>query len=336
MAAESSSVVEEPTGRTIDGTPWEEPRPPHLPDALTRVSPLLIPFVLLAGLQADAAWLDWVRQGDLRGPNALELIVMQWLPGVCVSLLGAALFYRHPDAHRRLPMLTMGVVLLALAALVVAIDPIDQALMNAAPVDAENIDSAFLWHGIYAAAITVVNIFGLVYVARGLAGARRFGDVMSGRAVGIALIALVAVASVVSLVPYFTTPEAAELLTPVNVVSLVLAKIETLAWIYLLVIAFGGWLAGERPRIGWLLVALAAVIEVFFLLVLVVSGLVDLSQGGFFLRMLTWLGIAKFGFLLAAFALGLPSTAPVSPSDEPAPAPTADPQAATRSDSAAG
>jgi hypothetical protein len=98
-----------------------------------------------------------------------------------------------------------------------------------------------------------------------------------------------------------------------------------LAWIYLFAIAFRGWLARERPPIGWLLVALASVVEVFFLLVLVASGFVDLSQGGFFLSVLSWLGIARWVFLLAAFALGLP-----------APAATGDPQAATRSGSGAG
>ena len=28
----------EPTGHTIDGTPWEEPRPPHLPDPVVHVA----------------------------------------------------------------------------------------------------------------------------------------------------------------------------------------------------------------------------------------------------------------------------------------------------------
>jgi hypothetical protein len=327
-------VSNEPTGRTIDGTPWEEPRPPHLPDALTRVSPWVFPFLLLAGIQVTAAWLDWAGQGDLRYPNALEFIVWQWLPGVCASLIGAAFFYRHPDAHRRLPMLTMGVVLLAVAALV-AIDPIDQALMNAAPVDEANIESAFLWHGIYGAAITVVSIFGLLYVARGLAGARRFVDVMSGRAVGIALIALVAVASVVSLAPYFTTPDAAELLTPVNVVNLMLAKIDTLAWIYLFVVAFGGWLAGERPRIGWLLVALAAGIEVALQVLIAGTWLTDVSAGGsVVLQIISLAAVTIWVLLLFAFVAGLPFMAPAAEGSESAA--MTDPTASTTRDSAAG
>ena len=324
----------EPTGRTIDGIPWEEPRPPHLPDALTRVSPWVMPFVLLAGVQVVAAWLDWAAQGDLRDPNAVELIVVQWLPGVCASLLGAALFYRHPDAHRRLPMLVVGVVLLTLAALVrLASDPVGEALVAAAPPDDEG--WIFASYGIYSAAITVVSIFGVVFMARGLAGARRFADVVSGRVLGIVAVAVVAVASLVSLVWVFGQYDR-ELLTPINVVSLVLAKIDALAWAYLLVIAFGGWLAGERPRIGWLLVALAAIIDLIFLLVLAANGLVDLSGGGFLLLMLSWLGIARWVFLLAAFALGLPSMEAVTVSDEPEAAPTADLPAATTPDFGAG
>lgn len=329
----------EPTGHTIDGIPWEEPRPPHLPDTLTRVSRWVVPFVLLAAVQVNAAWLDWAVQGDLRDPNAVELIVVQWLPGVCASLLGAALFYRHPDAHRRLPMLVVGAVLLNVVALMrLGSDPLNRALADATPASADGFGFVFFWSGIYGAAITVVGIFAALYIARALAGARRVADVVSGRVLGIALIALVAVASVVSLAPYLTLPDAsrAEVLTPVNVLDLILAKIDTLAWAYLFVIAFGGWIAGERPRIGWLLVALGAVIDVIFLVVLVVSGLIDLSGGGFLLLMLTWLGIARWVFLLAAFALGLPSTEGATVSDEPAPTVTGGPQAATRSGSGAG
>ena len=315
--------------------PWEEPRPPHLPDAVTRVSPWVLPFVLLAAVQVVAAWLDWAAQGDLRGPNAVELIVVQWLPGVCASLVGAALFYRHPDAHRRLPMLVVGVVLLALAALLrLATDPVADALMAAGPLEDQG--WFFASYGIYGAVISVVSIFALVYMARGLAGARRFADVVSGRALALVAVAVVAIASVVSLASIVGQADAAAILTPINIVSLALSKIDALAWAYLFVVAFGGWLAGERPRIAWLLAALAAVVDVAFLIVLAASGFVDLSGAGSALLVLTWLGLAGWVFLLAAFVLGLPSMAPVSETDRPAPPVTADPLAATRSGSGAG
>ena len=149
--------------------------------------------------------------------------------------------------------------------------------MAAAPPDDE--DWIFTSYGIYSAAATVVSIFGVVYVARGLAGARRSADVVSGRVLGIVAVAVVAVASLVSLA-WAIAQFDSEFFTPINVVALILGKIDALAWAYLFVVAFGGWLAGERPRIGWLLVALAAIIDVFFLVVLAANGFVDLSGGG--------------------------------------------------------
>ncbi len=32
----ADQLPDEPTGTTIDGTPWDEARPPHLPDTVTR------------------------------------------------------------------------------------------------------------------------------------------------------------------------------------------------------------------------------------------------------------------------------------------------------------
>ena len=105
-------MTDQPTAETIDITPWEEPRPPHLPDAVTTVSPWVFLFVLLAVLQVIAGWLEWKAQGDLGDPTYGASIALGVVQAACVSLLGAALFLRHPDAHRRLPMLVVGVVLL--------------------------------------------------------------------------------------------------------------------------------------------------------------------------------------------------------------------------------
>ena len=64
-------------------------------------------------------------------------------------MLGAALFYRHRDAHRRLPMLVVGVVFLTLAALMrLPRDLVGEALMAAAPPDDEG--WIFASYGIYA------------------------------------------------------------------------------------------------------------------------------------------------------------------------------------------
>jgi hypothetical protein len=124
---------DEPRGHTIDGTPWEEPRPPHLPDTLTRISLWVIPFLVLAGFQLVAGWREWAGQGQLN-PGYGVTIFLGLVPGVCASLLGAALFYRHPSANRRLSILVFGVVLLAVTALMeLASRPLDEWFLALSP-----------------------------------------------------------------------------------------------------------------------------------------------------------------------------------------------------------
>lgn len=315
----------EPTGTTIDGAPWPEACPPHLPDALTRLSPWLIPFVLLAVLQAVAAWLEWDTQGELVDPGYGVSIVMGRLPGVCAALFGAALVHRHPDAYRRLPMLLAGVTLLAVAALMrLATGPLEAVLLG--PLSGLDDGSTFVIHGIFSAAISVVSIFGLLYLARGLDGARRSAEVVSTRRLG-GLLAVVAVAAtVMTVMLVLANAQASEILTPLNIAAVALSFISMLAWSYVFVVAFGGWRAGEEPRIGWLLAALAVGIELASRVIIAIGGLVNLWQvGDVVLPILSVAFVAEWVLLLLAFLAGLPSTAP-----------TADPLAVTPRDSAEG
>ena len=330
-------MSDQPTGQTIDGTPWEEPRPPHLPDTVTSLSPWVFPFVLLAALQVIAGWLEWKAQGDLGDPSYGLSIALGVLQAACVSLLGAALFLRHPDAHRLLPMLVFGVALLVATVLLpLVVRALDDPLQT---------DESTFVRTIYVYAINVVSAFGLIYIARGLDGARRSSDVVSGRGLGIVLTIAVLLAAVVTALPGFAP--GAELLTPGNVVAIVLSAFVSLAWCYLFVIAFRGWRAGEQPRIGWLLVVVAAGISIAVRLLISVSGSLDMSQfGTIVLWVISVAFVSVWVLLLLAFLVGLPSTV-VQPehagSDqeigdvtEADLAPTADPQAATRSDSGAG
>ena len=92
---------------------WEEARPPHLPDRITAVPILVWPFVALAVL---LAFLQFRRYGGMSGAGA---DVVALAPGVievaAMTLLGAALFVRHPDAWSRLRPVALGVTLLAVA-----------------------------------------------------------------------------------------------------------------------------------------------------------------------------------------------------------------------------
>jgi hypothetical protein len=322
----------EPTGRTIDGKPWEEPRPPHLPDRLTSITPWVIPFLLLAALQVVAGWLEWGAQGDYRPLGVGVSIFLGLLPGICTTLLGAALFYRHPDAHRRLPMLVFGAVLLTVVALMdVAEAPWRSAFLPDLFPESDmpgGEESVIVLSGIYSAALNVISVFGLLYLARGLGGARRFADVVSARVLGIAVTVVVLAATVVSLASVLMDADWSDVLTPLNLMAVAVSLVSTLAWSYLFVTAVTGWRAGERPRIGWLLVALAAGIEIGLRVLMAGTLLVDISQAGFgVLQIVGLASVANWVLLLLAFVAGLPSMAPAPAGSSPST--TADLPAAT-------
>ena len=301
----------EPRGHTIDGDPWEEPRPPHVSDELTGVSPWVIAFLILAGIQVLAGWLEWVSRHDQQHPIRALSIVVIGLPGFCSTLLGAALFYRHPDALRRLPLLVFGAALLTIVAL---LDLWNEPLSSTAflpeifprfPEYGFGVnESTLILSRIYTAAMNVVLVFGLLYLARGLDGARRSAPVVSGRVMGIALTIVALASAGFSLEFVLTYHEPGDIMIPLDVMALVMRLISALAWSYLFVVAIGGWLAGERPRAGWLLVALAAGIEIAIRTFL--EGVVNIPQSAstsiFLAAVVNWV------LLLRAFAAGVPST----------------------------
>lgn len=299
----------EPRGRTIDGDPKEEPPPPDHPDAPTGVSPWVIAFLILAGIQVLAGWLEWdSRHGH--PIRALNIVVIG-LPGFCSTLLGAALFYRHPDALRRLPLLVFGAALLTIVAL---LDLWKVSLSSSAflpeifpdfhdagfPED----ESTLILRGLYTATMNVVLVFGLLYLARGLDGARRFAPVVSLRVLGIAL-PIVALASAGVSLEWALGYEPGDIMIPLDVLALVMRLISALAWSYLFVVAIGGWLAGERPRTGWLLVALAAGIEIAIRTFL--GWVVNNPQSASTVIFLA--AVANWVLLFGAFLVGVPSTA---------------------------
>src|SRR5688500_6853375 len=104
---------DKPAARTVDTAPWPEARPPHLPDRITALSPWIAPFLLLAALQVFLGWQQWASEGTLDVAPSLALHISDLLPSLAATLLGAALFWRHPQAHRTMPRVALGVALLA-------------------------------------------------------------------------------------------------------------------------------------------------------------------------------------------------------------------------------
>jgi hypothetical protein len=331
-------VDAEPTGRTIDGQPWAEPRPPHLPDILTRISPWVLPFLVLLALQF---WLAWVAQ-----PLATDVVtsVDYWigaarsnLLGVAVSLLGVALFLRHPNARSRLPQVTSGVLLLSLQVVMALLQPwLDPWFASITPPSDDEFFFTPLAEG-YSILTSVVGVFGVAVLARGLSDARRHRDGGPVRSLAIVLAVLVFASLGFNLLELTLAEfEASPMFATTIVGKLLVNLLMRLTLGYLVVVAAAGWIGHESPRSGWGFAALGAglillprlffpvvsVLPISQELILAVVGLV--GEAG----LLGWL------LLVTAFALGLPFTELFT--DEPGPIITGDRPAATRSGSGAG
>ena len=314
------------TGRSVDSTPWPEARPPHLPDRLTALSPRLIPFLLLAAVQVVVGWQRWVGEGALDVAPSLAVLIADRLPGLAAILLGAALFWRHPQAHRTLPMVALGVALLATAELLrLASGPLGR-LLPALSTGTEEYPFTTPFQVASFVVVSLVTVFGIVYLARGLRAARRSEDVVSVR--GPAII-LAAVSLVSTAIAAWTTVTAYDEMNGIVILvvtsGLITSLAFMLAWSSLLVVALGGWLAGERPRVGWLLVAIGAGILLANGVVVAVSVLLAIPAPGTSIafQLLVVSYIVAWLALLLAFVVGLPSI-------------RADPPAATTPDFGAG
>jgi hypothetical protein len=291
--------------------------------------PLLVwPFVALSVVTAWAL----TQQDGLNGLTAVE--TARWaigqIPSVLAPLVAAALFLRHPDAPRSLPMLAIGALLLGVGAVLELIDPwLTEVLQAIAPPSPDALlaqGQVVLWYGVLR---PLVPVFATLYLAGGLASARRFENVGSARwlvvPVGIAVAGIV-LYHAWSFVDLAASEQSDYLVF--SVVAAVIGVGEVLAWLSLASTALGGRRAGEDPARGWWLGTVAALIYlaatlVFYGLLIAASVAGGLWETGTFagdaarvLIFLAGLGRAVvWVFLVAAFLVGLPA---VREADDPA------------------
>jgi uncharacterized membrane protein YidH (DUF202 family) len=307
--------------RVTESPPIPEARPPHLPDVLTRTAPGFFAFVLVAVVTGWADIRSWLGDYPIFDPSTVWPLVVQLVQSVVPPLLGAALFLRHPRAHRTMPLLVFGLALLAAGELLdVVSSPISQFLRSLSPdeLPPSPADIAFLVF------TTLLSLFAILYVGAGLAAARRRERVAAERPLVIWIVALAIVSGILSLASVFQLPiESTPFVLVQLAIGLVLSMLVTLAWAYLMAMSVGGWMAGEEPRRAWGIAALAIVVLFVtrlgggVLSSLAVAGLFGIVEILFAASTLAWL------LLLAAFLLGLP-------------APRDDRPAETQPDSAAG
>ena len=292
---------------------WVEPRGPHLPDVMTRIPLGVWPFLAVAVLAAYGR-ISLLRPESFESPTNAAWVIVGSVEAVAAPLLGAALFYRHPRAHRTIPAIAFGTALFAFTTVV---DALREPVMNsiAPPMFFGSLDDTMVTvaGSGYRLVEALLIVFALTYLAIGLADARRLEDRMNARAILIAL-AVIAVACPI-IGGLLVLPWPGELTLQI-VLNLVAGLLSYLAWVYLALTAFRGWAAGEAPNAGWGLVALAgigylAVVASFMVLNVVLwiigpteSQVPVVYEAALLLEVVT---AALWVALLAAFWLGLPA-----------------------------
>ncbi len=318
----------------VTDSPIPEARGPHLPDVLTRQSIWVFVFGLAAVFILWSVWRRWTAEYTIVDLNAVSALLFGLIPGVVAPLFGVALFARHPDARRTMPLLVFGLVLFAFAELLETFDrAIFEALVAFTPEDTGPVTPAVVAFGVFTA---LLGMFAALYTGAGLSSARRLERSAAERPLMIWLVALgvvSAVVSIASIVPLLSgTPAPGDLLQ--LAVSLVVSLLVTLAWAYLVTVTVGGWLSGDVPRRAWALAAVAT--TVLFAVRLTIGAVLGTGEPWITIVIVAgYASLVAWVLLLVAFWLGLPS--PRDPVAEPsADEPTVDPQEATLPGSAAG
>lgn len=309
------------SGETVP-KPFPEARPPHIPNALTRQSQLLVVFALIAIYELVSGWRSWSGEFPIPSADQVPLLAHALIPSAIVPLIAVVLFLRRPDARRSMPLLVFGLSLLTVVTLVEDFDsPIYAMLIG------DDISQSASSPGLAAYTVlkSLLRLVGLVYVGAGIAAARREPATAMQRPLSIWLGALAVVA--ILLAPLgpasaLSAPTTADLIAAG--IGLILSLLVTLAWAYLASMTVGGWLAGETPNRAWGLGALA----VTYLLAYRIFGQLVLWFGEAARPVsviASYVSLAAWVLLLIAFAIGLPSP----PAGDDAVSTTADPQAAT-------
>jgi hypothetical protein len=308
-----------------------EARGPHLPDVLTRQSPWVYLFVGAALVHVAVAWIDWAGRGPLAPSQDLLSLLSARVNDALISLFGAALFVRHPDARRSMPFLAFGLGLLALGPLLRLVDtPVTQFIDTLDPSDAEfiGLSPAVVAYHFFTSLIAVA---GVLYVGVGLADARTRPRRSVERGV-LSLLVVIGILTVAwQLLPIGGAQTPASPYEWVLVgIGLVLSLLSTLAWAYLIAIVFGGWLTDEDPRTGWRLALVAGLIGGLILpvvsTILIVLATLLQPVSSSFVPLYGLVGTIGWVLWLAAFAVGLPagSSATADPPEATPPGSEAD------------
>jgi hypothetical protein len=304
---------------------WEEARPPHLPDRITAIPVMVWPFVILTAVVVYTRTRLYIGM-PLDASNVIGS-GLSIATVTAMTLLGAALFLRHPDAWSRLRPAALAVSLIAIGAAMDVLAPHVDGALRSVGIGQE-------WDGNELPVITasyalgrlasIVGILGVASLAMGLRATRRTPDATRTLVLFVALsigaLGFLAVGYGRILDDGWGDSDQA-MLAAANRISIAIHAVGLVAWVAVASILTIGARRRERPTAGWLVGAIATLAIVVGLEpIFAVWPTFDSATSG--LTLAGWLevGTAAVGavLLLVAFCLGLPEPFEVGETTEPA------------------
>lgn len=283
---------------------------------------LAIPFLAVAAIEIVTVARTVLEFGTANLGSTLLSVVVPAIPGVALTLIGAALLIRHPDARRTLPRLVTAAGLLVVVALGRLVSGplfawLPVVFEEGFPSPEPSRSSLFILG--YLVVLSGISALALWWMGRGLRAARRYPDQGSTALIALVVLALVVLAVVVitglasvgaSWSGFPAGPSA--LFTAYLVVNLLGSVLGGLALGTLAITATRGWAAGETPQLGWALAAIGAwlMFAVNAAVAVVTFGLSGVEAFDYLLVLggITIANVVGPLLLLAAFAVGLPTT----------------------------
>jgi hypothetical protein len=267
------------------------------------------PFVALAVL---VAYLQFQRYDGLSSSGSDVLSLAQGVVQVvAMTLLGAALFLRHPDAWSRLRPLAIGVILLAAAEAVHLLGPMVDGVLGSSWFSSDG--NLTLPASYYVGrAGSIVGIMGAASLLIGFREARRVADPAGTRAI---LVVLLAIGLGVLVIGYARQillgafdGDGIDQMT--SAVAIAISAASLIAWTAVASELLAGTRVRERPASAWRVGTIggfgAAISAVPLLTILPAM---DVESAAFWVvvRTVTLIATAAAVLLLVAFLLGLPA-----------------------------
>ena len=282
-------------------------------------------FFVLGGLALWAALVE-ALVNTVWAPDTVYAFITQAIPPLVAVLIPGALLWRHPDAWKRARTLMFGTLVYASVTFFQAIEGGLQATFKDLTPPPSDLTWFIPASIVYTSFVTLIGLFGLLYIGFGLSKMRNYAFTTRSRNAGIAIL-IVGAISIAGRIWTLTQLDLAnQRMTTelyIYVASVIVIGILTiLVWTYLARLLMRCAIAGEEPELAWLVAAIGATLVLLTYLVVAWSTFVTIKDGALtdvvlYLRQF----LNAFGslLLLIGFFLGLPSFERVVwPGDEPA------------------